>query len=462
MQLPMFKSLNVCPVDGCVEPLTFQAWIDGSNKGLQPRLLHDMHHIILLVGAIYKCCKGHYLHSTDPRILRKIDQIYLPFHLLHHTGFTRRFLNEVVHLAHEGLPINAIARHVTELREKYGVEQVIKLIKDCCAYTQEDISEADILDNQKLISSILQPYPTNDIIARCVIIEFQKNEAMYCADMASKMVGKCLRLDHTFKVAANIGYLCLDKKWITQYGSVFIVLNALGQVVTWQLTNSTSFDEVESLLFTLKERIEHNDTPLVVCVDNCCQVKNKIQALFGKNTTVKLDLFHAVQRVTRVMSKKHLLYHACVNDFKLLFREKADVGKKRTMTSPNTAQLLTNFDDFMTKWKNAEHNGNNILTQKVMEQIELLLIHIRHGCLSNIETGGDTNYNEALHRYINPHFNHAVRMGIQLAYAFLTFLFYKYNCKRCTSNSFLDTAAKNVAQLYVHVWNNLKSSTYII
>ena len=140
MQLPMFKSLNVCPVDGCVEPLTFQAWIDGSNKGLQPRLLHDMHHIILL-----------------------------------------------------------------------GVEQVIKLIKDCRAYTQEDISEADILDNQKLISSILQPYPTNDIIARCVIIEFQKNEAMYCADMASKMVGKCLRLDHTFKVAANIGYLRLDK-----------------------------------------------------------------------------------------------------------------------------------------------------------------------------------------------------------------------------------------------------------
>ena len=174
----------------------------------------------------------------------------------------------------------------------------------------------------------------------------------------------------------------------------------------------------------------------MVYVDNCCQVKNKIQALFGKNIVVKLDLFHGVQRVIRVMSKKHLLYHACVNDFKLLFREKADIGKKRTMTSPSTAQLLVNFDHFITKWKNAEHNGNNILTQKVMEQIELLLIHVRRGCLSNIETGGGTNYNEALHRYINPHFNHAGRMGIQLAYAFLTFLFYKYNCKRsCTSSS---------------------------
>ena len=185
MQLPILKSLNVCPVDGCVGTLTFQTWVDGSSKGLQPRLLHDMHHIILLVGVVYKCCKGHYLHSTDPRILRKIDQIYLPFHLLHRTGFIRRFVNQIVHLAHEGLPINAIARHITNLREEYGVEQVIKLIKDYRGCTQEDISEADILDNPKLISSILQPYPTNDIVARCVVIEFQKNEEMYCADMAS-------------------------------------------------------------------------------------------------------------------------------------------------------------------------------------------------------------------------------------------------------------------------------------
>lgn len=116
---------------------------------------------------------------------------------------------------------------------------------------------------------------------------------MYSADMASKKVGKCIRLDHTFKVASNIGYLCSDKKWITQYGSIFIVLNELGQVVTWQLTNSTSFDEVELLLSILKERIEQ-DTPLVVYVDNCCQKKNKIQKLLGNNTIIKLDVFHAV------------------------------------------------------------------------------------------------------------------------------------------------------------------------
>ena len=49
------------------------------------------------------------------------------------------------------------------------------------------------------------------------------------------------------------GYLQHDGKWVTQYGSV---MNELGQVVTWQLTNSTSFDEVSLLLHDLKNRID--------------------------------------------------------------------------------------------------------------------------------------------------------------------------------------------------------------
>lgn len=65
-----------------------------------------------------------------------------------------------------------------------------------------------------------------------------------------------------------------------------------------------------------------------------------------------------------------------------------------------------------------------------MEQISLLKAHVIQGCLSHVEPGGGTNYNEALHCYINPHFNHAGRIGIPLAFAFLTILFYKYNCKK--------------------------------
>lgn len=101
-------------------------------------------------------------------------------------------------------------------------------------------------------SLIVQPYPTNDIIARCFIIKFQKNERFYTKHMLDLKVTHCLRLDYTFKVASNIGYLRQDGKWITQYGSVLVVLNE-GQAVAWQLTNSTSLDEVFKLQYDLKE-----------------------------------------------------------------------------------------------------------------------------------------------------------------------------------------------------------------
>jgi len=65
-----------------------------------------------------------------------------------------------------------------------------------------------------------------------------------------------------------------------------------------------------------------------------------------------------------------------------------------------------------------------------MVQINALRVHIQQGCLSDIEPGGGTNFNEALHRHINSHFNHAGRMGLPLAYALLTILLYIHNCKK--------------------------------
>ena len=68
-------------------------------------------------------------------------------------------------------------------------------------------------------------------------------------------VKQTIRIDHTFKVVLNIGFLRPDGKWITQYGSVFLVLNDEEQVVAWQLIKYTSFDEVTLLSSNLKKRI---------------------------------------------------------------------------------------------------------------------------------------------------------------------------------------------------------------
>ena len=91
--------------------------------------------------------------------------------------------------------------------------------------------------------------------------------------MINLSIRKSICLDHTFKMASNIGYLRPDGRWVTQYGSVFMVLNEEGEVVTWQFTNSTSIDEVQSLLCSLKERTKvSEDSHLTIYVDNCCLI----------------------------------------------------------------------------------------------------------------------------------------------------------------------------------------------
>ena len=314
-------SLKVCPVDNCAGILYLHEWSSGTSSGKQPRIVHDVNYIVLLVGAIYQCNGDpqHTVYSTDSQIIKQLDPIWVPFHLLHRSGFTRSFVNSVINLVSEGLPLQAIERHIRSQREEH-VKEIEK--KFTSAYK-------DICDKNSIyhfLDLISKPIPSNDIIARCFIIRFQQDESLYSSYMTRMKVSNCIRLDHTFKVASNIGYLRADKKWVTLYGSIFIALNKVGQVIAWQFTKSTSLDEVRSLLLMLKERITDIEKQnFTIYVDNCCQCAAKLKGIFGDDITVKLDIFHAVQRVTRTLSKKHILFLPCINGFKMTFRSSADI-----------------------------------------------------------------------------------------------------------------------------------------
>ena len=197
IQFPLLtESLEACPTDKCTGKLRFHEWACGQSKGKQPRLLHNIQHTVLLAGAIYKCTEGqHTIYSTDPLILRKIGIVHLPFFLLHRSGFTRTFVHCVVSLAHEGLNIKAIARHIQSLREEYAAELIVKLVKDCsCIGKELTQSEIDSLIASTSVSSIAQPFPSNDIIARCFIIHFQQNENIYSAHMINLSIRKSIRI----------------------------------------------------------------------------------------------------------------------------------------------------------------------------------------------------------------------------------------------------------------------------
>ena len=134
-----------------------------------------------------------------------------------------------------------------------------------------------------------------------MLAKFLKDEHVYLKEMMSILPGESISFDHTFKVAANIGFLRDDGIWVPQYDSLFLVLNSDGKVLTWQLTKGTAFSQIQTLLSNLNKR---SSTIKTVYIDDCCKLRGKITSLLGMNVSVKLDLFHAVKRITATLNKK--------------------------------------------------------------------------------------------------------------------------------------------------------------
>ena len=66
--------------------------------------------------------------------------------------------------------------------------------------------------------------------------------------------------------------------------------------MSWQLCKGTSFHAVNGLLHQLKDRLTSLGCSIgQFYIDNCCQWRAKLQSVFGNNTLVQLDPFHAIQ-----------------------------------------------------------------------------------------------------------------------------------------------------------------------
>ena len=226
----------------------------------------------------------------------------------------------------------------------------------------------------------------------------------------------------------NVGFSRIgDNRWITQYEALFCVLNGKGQVVTWRLTPRLSFAEVEADLRALKDRLLSQGKALKeFYIDNCCTWRKKLQTVFGDQLAVRLDIFHAVKRVSDKIPKRHPLRRECMRDWQMVFRDPSDLGEKRHCLTPTPRVLENNLDKFLQRWKEAEHDGQKVLNAAALKEVENLRVHMKKGCLSGIQPGRGTNRNENLHKDLN-NIMSSSRYGVELAYALLTVIFFNHN-----------------------------------
>lgn len=162
-----------------------------------------------------------------------------------------------------------------------------------------------------------------------------------------------------------------------------------------------------------------------IVIDNCCKWKGMLTGIFH-NVQVKLDLFHAVQRFQRTLSRDVRLKCGICREYGLVFRSADDLGEKRLKATPDTNTILRNLESFEKKWLTKKSNGNFIINAEGKNAIQHLKVHINRGCLSGIPAHASTSGNERLHRHLH-YAMRTNRISVEMALIRCSRLFFMVN-----------------------------------
>lgn len=89
----------------------------------------------------------------------------------------------------------------------------------------------------------------------------------------------------------------------------------------WRLTRSTDLNEIDDLVLDLNERETISGETLdMILVDDCCHVRNFYHRYF-QQASVKLEIFHAVQRIVRTIPKGTVESYNLAKEVGLVYRK---------------------------------------------------------------------------------------------------------------------------------------------
>ncbi|XP_066916044.1 uncharacterized protein [Clytia hemisphaerica] len=406
----------------------FDSWEAGSSNSMMPRKIWDVNWFIALVGRRYHRMNSHSVSSYHAGILRQMNPAEVPFILSHDSGLTMEAFDLVNRLVDHGNSFSVTQKIFTEgIIDKYHRRNAFFLPNK---YEFNEITD----------EAITRP-PSEQFLRGCFLYNYNMYKKVYNEKMQS-INCEYLSCDHTFKVATNIGYLDQNKKWVKVVDSLFLFMNEKGQILGYKMCKGTSFNLVEDIFKDLSVRNPHITH---IYLDNCCTWKHKL-AEFFPNAIVKLDLFHAVQRLVKTISKRHPYCQDMCKELTLVFRDINDTGDERSKPTPPPNQIIKNMETFLTTWENVEFKGWKVLTSKFLKHWDNLKVHVDLGCLSGIPVGHGTNKNENLHRQMRILLPRN-RLGVDTAEALFNSLFYYHNERKKTK---IGTKGQQVN--IKHVW----------
>ena len=126
--------------------------------------------------------------------------------------------------------------------------------------------------------------------------------------------------------------------------------------------------------------------------------------LLGSHIPVKLDLFHAVQRISKIIPIIHVHASQFLKELRMVFRSDGDCGDKILFPTPSSQKLIENLDKFIAKWQQNDKT-TTLFQPETASTLERLRKHMQFGWLSDIPVGAGPNRNETLHQRLKRYFN---------------------------------------------------------
>ena len=391
---------------------------------------------MLLVSKVYKCEHGHNIPAS---YCHGISEPFacVPFILTHRSGMTRRLSDEIEDLLDRGLAISAVEELIKERYKRTLRNRLLRFLNDTQQAYELKFTQS-VQEMNFEVPGNLFPCPGDNLIRSIYIASFEEKKHLFTEAMNS-LNASWISCDHTFKAAANIGYERKeDGAWITQYTSLFCIINEKGQVIRWSFAMSESFDEIKLLFEALSSDFKKRGVKLSgIFIDNCCKWRHLLASYFP-NVPVKLDLFHAVQRITKKVSKRSHIFSELCKDYSLVFRDQRDQNKERKLPTPAPEEILRNLNNFITEWDSAKNSsGGCVISKSIEKELKNIECHIRKGCLSDIPPGCGTTRSEGLHRELKKT-TVTNRIGVDLARTRVERALFNANRKRDTNLPSID------------------------
>lgn len=376
-----------CPVHNC--PYTPGRWTSNLHTAKSknnPRLIYCLYNNIILIQQYYTCNRGgHETLSASDEIFNQLSEKELKY--FRYRKYSRSMFS-----------FKLIDFIFEQIGHGSNFQQISEIISNLHFIARSwDENQQYSFHEDKLVA-----FPSKDKLMEVFLDVFQERKLFYHLNVNEipELNIDCLAADHTFKISKNIGgYREIDDKYQREDMKLFIVLDETQRIVGWQLTKTCQHDEIKGLLTNIKNKLKKKLE--CVIVDNCCESSSLFQNIFPE-IPIKLDLFHAVQRLTRCLeNKKSPESRQVSNDIGLIFRDINDRSSIRHRPTPSATVINENLQYFLKKHEMYFAAMTEHRREDFFHHLSNLQKHIDKSCLSDLQPGEGTESNERLHRYLN-------------------------------------------------------------